>query len=52
MSADGTVLRLHEFLADAYEGRKEEQAGARLHLLHNITEQTIDDYTITDEKAH
>jgi len=52
MTADGTVLRVHEFLADEYEGRKEEQAGARLHLLHNVTEQTIEDYSITDEKAH
>jgi len=52
ISADGTVLRLHELLADDFQARKEEQAGARLHLLHNITNQTIEDYTITDEKAH
>ncbi|WP_281259905.1 IS4 family transposase [Halalkaliarchaeum desulfuricum] len=52
ISADGTVLRLHELLADDFEGRKEEQTGARLHLLHNITEQTIDDYSVTDEKTH
>lgn len=38
-------------LTDAYEGRKGKQAGG-LHLLHNINEQTIDDYTITDQKAH
>ena len=52
ISADGTILRLHELLADDFEGRKEEQAGARLHLLHNITDQTIEDYTGTDEKTH
>jgi len=52
ISADGTILRLHELLADDFEARKEEQAGARLHLLHNITDQTIEDYTVTDEKAH
>jgi IS4 transposase len=51
MSADDTVLRLHELLADDYKARKQEQAGERIHLLHNITEQTIGDYTVTDEKA-
>ena len=52
MIADGTVLRLHEFLADEYEARKEEQAGAKLHLLHNATEQTIERLDVTDEKTH
>jgi IS4 transposase len=52
MIADGTVLRLHEFLCEAYEARYEEQAGARLHLLHNVTDQTIDQFSITDERAH
>ena len=52
MIADGTVLRLHQFLSDEYEGRNEEQAGARLHLLHNPSEQTLERFSITDEKAH
>ncbi|GAB7120917.1 IS4 family transposase [Natrinema sp. JCM 9743] len=52
MVADGTILRLHQFLADAYEPRKGEQGGARLHLLHNVTDQTIDRFNVTDEKAH
>jgi IS4 transposase len=43
---------LHELLADNFEGRKEEQTGARLRLLHNITDQTIKDYTGTDEKTY
>nr|CAA28525.1 unnamed protein product [Halobacterium salinarum] len=29
MIADGTVLRLHEFLSDQFEARHEEQAGAK-----------------------
>ncbi|ELY39010.1 putative ISH8 transposase [Natronorubrum tibetense GA33] len=41
---------MHELLTDDFAGRKKEQAEARLHLLHNITDQTIDDYTVTDEK--
>jgi len=50
--ADGTILRLHEFLADEFRPRKGEQGGARLHLLHNVTDQTIDQFSVTDEKAH
>jgi len=52
MIADGTVLRLHEFLSDEYKARKEEQAGAKLHLLHNVTEQVPTEIIVTDEKAH
>jgi len=50
--ADGTVLRLHEFLSDEFQARHEEQAGAKLHLLHNATDQTIERIDVTDEKAH
>ncbi len=50
MIADGTILRLHEFLSDEYQARKEEQAGATLHLLHNATDQTIERLDVTDEK--
>ena len=52
MIADGTVLRLHECLSEVYEGRHEEQAGARLHRIHNTTEQMIERIDVTDEKAH
>ena len=52
IAADGTILRLHEFLADEFQPRKGEQGGARLHLLHNVTDQTIEQFSITDEKSH
>jgi len=52
IAADGTILRLHEFLADEFQPRRGEQGGARLHLLHNVTDQTIEQFSITDEKAH
>jgi putative transposase len=37
MIADATILRLHRFLREEYHGLREEQAGAKLHLLHNVT---------------
>ena len=52
MISDGTIVRLHEFLSDEFKARKEDKAGARLHLIHNVTDQTIDQFSITDEKAH
>ncbi|RKS76022.1 DDE family transposase [Haloarcula quadrata] len=52
MIADGTVFRLHEFLSDEFQARHEEQTGAKLHLLHNATDQTIERIDVTDEKTH
>jgi len=52
MIADGTVLRLHEFLSDEFEACHEEQAGARHHLLHNATDETIEQIDVTDKKTH
>ena len=52
MIADGTVLRLHEFLSDEFQACHEEQAGAKLHLLRNATEQTIERLDVTNEKTH
>jgi IS4 transposase len=52
MVADGTILRLHQLLADEYEPRRGEQGGARLHLLHNVTDQTIEQFSVTNEKTH
>jgi len=52
IAADGTILRLHEFLADEFQPRRGEQGGARLHLLHNVTDQSIEQFSITDEKVH
>jgi putative transposase len=43
---------LHEFLSDEFQARHEEQAGAKLHLLHNATDQTIERIDVTDEKTH
>jgi putative transposase len=52
MIADGTVLRLHEFLSEEFKACHEEQAGAKLHLLQNATDQTIERLDVTDEKTH
>ncbi len=52
MIADGSVLRLHEFLSDEFQARHEEQAGAKLHLLHKATDEAIEQIDVTDEKTH
>ncbi len=52
MIADGTVLRLHELLSEEYKARHEEQAGAKLYLLHNVTDQTVEHLSVTNEKTH
>jgi putative transposase len=52
MITDATVLQLHRFLREQYQGRREEQAGAKLHLLHNVTNQTIEKLSITGERPH
>jgi len=49
MIADGTVLRLYEFLSEGFHARHEEQAGAKLHLLHSVTDETIERIDVTDE---
>ncbi len=36
----------------SFTPRRGEQGGARLHLLHTVTDQTIDQFSITDKKAH
>lgn len=52
MIADATTLRLHRFLREEYQGLRVEQAGAKLHLLHNVTDQTIKKISITGERPH
>jgi putative transposase len=43
---------LHEFLSDESQARHEEQAGAKLYLLHNASDETIERIDVTDEKTH
>ena len=50
MIADGTILRLHELLSEEYTSRHEEQAGAKLHLLHNATEVADDEIVFPPER--
>jgi len=52
MIADETILRLHELFSEEYKARHEKQAGAKLHLLHDATEKTIERFDITHEKTH
>ena len=50
--ADATVFQVHELLADAYPATHEDRAGAKLHLVHNVTEDSIEQLHLTDERSH
>jgi len=45
-----TTLFPSEFLSDEFQARHEERAGPKLHLLHNVTDETIERIDVTDEK--
>ena len=49
---DATVLRLHRFLHEEYHSLREEQGGAKLHLLHNVTDQTLKKIRISNERTY
>lgn len=50
--ADATVFRLHNLLADSYPATHDDQAGAKLHLVHNVTDGTLERLDLTDERTH
>lgn len=50
--ADATVFRPHDLLAETYPATHEDQAGAELHLIHNITEGTFERLDFTGERTH
>ena len=50
--ADATVFQVHDLLADAYPATNEDRAGAKLHLIHNVTEATFEQLHLTDERSH
>jgi IS4 transposase len=50
--ADATIFRLQDLLADAYPATHENQAGAKLHLVHNVTDETLERLDLTDERTH
>ena len=52
MITDATVLRLHRVLREEYQGLRKEQARAKLHLLHNVTDRTIEKISVTGERPH
>ena len=52
MIADATILRLHRFLREEYQERRDEQAGTKLYLLHGVTDRTVKKISITGERPH
>jgi len=49
--ADATVFRLHRLLSE-FPATHSDQSGAKLHLVHNTTTQTIEQFQLTDERTH
>ncbi len=49
--ADATVFRLHRLLSE-FPATHADQSGAKLHLVHNATTQTIEQFQLTDECTH
>ncbi|MXV63954.1 IS4 family transposase, partial [Natronorubrum sp. JWXQ-INN-674] len=51
MIADATVFRLHRLLT-AFPATHEDQSGAQLYLVYNVTKQTLAQFKLTDERTH
>jgi len=49
--ADATVFRLRRLLAE-FPAIHPDQSGVKLHLVHNLTKQTIEQFKFTDERTH
>jgi len=49
--ADATVFRLHRLLSE-FPATHSDQSGAKLHLVHNATTQSIEQFQLTDECTH
>lgn len=50
--ADAIVVQLHELLADTYPATHEDRAGAKVHLVHNVSDETVSHLDISDERCH
>jgi IS4 transposase len=49
--ADATVFRLHRLLSE-FLATHSDQSGAKLHLVHNTTTRTIEQFQLADEYTH
>ncbi|WP_254533450.1 IS4 family transposase [Natrinema gelatinilyticum] len=48
--ADATVFRLHRLLSE-FPATHSDQSGAKLHLVHNATTQSLEQFQLTDERT-
>ena len=51
MIADATVFRLHRLLSE-FPATHEDQSGAQLYLVYNVTKRTLAQFNLTDERTH
>ena len=50
--ADATIFQVHELLADTYPATHDDRAGAKLHVVHNVTGEVIEWLDLADERSH
>ncbi|MFB6152820.1 MAG: IS4 family transposase, partial [Halodesulfurarchaeum sp.] len=50
--ADATIFQVHDLLADTYPATHEDRAGAKLHVVHNVTGEVIEWLDLADERSH
>ncbi len=51
MIADATVFRLHRLLT-TFPATQEDQSGAQLYLVYNMSKRTLAQFNLTDERTH
>jgi IS4 transposase len=50
--ADSTVVQLRDLLADTYPATHDDRASAKLHLVHNVTDGTVERLDVSDGRTH
>jgi putative transposase len=49
---DSTVVQLHDLLADTFPATHDDRASAKLHLVHNVTDGTVERLDLSDGRTH
>ena len=50
--ADATIFQVHDLLKETYPATHDDRAGAKLHVVHNVTGEVIERLDLVDERSH